>query len=190
MAPEDDPGLRGDLLQDFLLPAPPICRSQNAPDGVLRPAEGLRDLAVRQPFHGTRLNDGLLVAGRDWTPLFMSAQTGEGTEEVVERALAAWRAARADEEDARRRRPAEPIKIEPRPDSRRYEVQKLKDGSFQVRGRQVETFIEMMDMEEAEVREEAYRWLSRRGVSGALRKAGLEPGDRVRVGRTRWTWEA
>ena len=131
-----------------------------------------------------------LFAARDLAPLFISAQTGEGTDGVVDQALEVWRAARAADEEVRRQRPAAPIVIQPRPDSRRYEVQKLKDGSYRVRGRQVETFIEMMDMKEEGVREEAYRWLSRRGVSGALRKAGLEPGDLVRVGWTRWTWEA
>lgn len=131
-----------------------------------------------------------LFAERGLSPLFISAQTGDGTGEIVSRALEAWRAAREAEEAERRKRPAAPITIEPRPDSRRYEVRKLKDGSYRVTGRQVETFIDMMDMEESDVREEAYRWLSRRGVSGALRKAGLEPGGQVRVGRTRWTWEA
>ncbi len=128
-----------------------------------------------------------LFAGRGLVPLFISAQTGDGVGEVVDRALEAWR---KSEEEEHSTQPGRPISIEPRPDARRYEVLKLKDGSYRVAGRQVEKFISMMDMEKMDVREEVYRWLSRRGVSGALRKAGLEPGDQVRVGRTRWFWEA
>ena len=52
----------------------------------------------------------------------------------------------------------------------------------------VETFIEMMDLEDDEAVAEIYRWLDRRGVSAALRRAGLEVGDEVCVGTARWEW--
>ena len=79
--------------------------------------------------------------------------------------------------------------ITPRPDRRRFTVER--DGtSYRVRGGQVETFIEMMDTDDEAAMEEVYRWLDRRGVRGALRRAGMQPGDRVRIGEATWTWEA
>ena len=53
----------------------------------------------------------------------------------------------------------------------------------------METFIEMMDVEDEAAMEEVYRWLERRGVTGALRKAGLDEGAIVRVGASHWEWD-
>ncbi len=125
---------------------------------------------------------------RGVAPLYLSAMTGEGVPAIVERCAQELREAR--EEEDTRRAPAGPIVITPKPDSRRYEVVRLRDGSYRVKGRQVETFVEMMDVEDDEALEEVYRWLDRRGVTGALRKAGLGPGDLVRVGKSRWEWNA
>ena len=83
----------------------------------------------------------------------------------------------------------ETLVITPRPDSRRFHTERVKDGLFRVSGEQVETFIEMMDMDDEPSREEAQRWLTTRGVAGALRRAGLTAGDRVCVGETEWQWD-
>ena len=124
------------------------------------------------------------------TPLFISALTGESTEEVGSRAAAAVEEARQAAASQRRESRASDIVLTPRPDSRRFQVRRLKEGSFRVEGTQVETFVEMMDTEDDSALEEVYRWLERRGVAGALRKAGLEPGARVRIGRAGWVWES
>ena len=47
-----------------------------------------------------------------------------------------------------------------------------------------------MDMENIAAVEEIYRWLQRRGVTTALRRAGMTAGDLVRIGEAEWEWEA
>ena len=114
-------------------------------------------------------------------PVMISAATRQGTEELAERcgrALAESRVAA----------PPKTVAIKPRPDSRRFTVECVREGLFRVCGEQVETFVEMMDMGDAAVREEAQRWLAKRGVAGALRRAGLGTGARVRVGEVEWEW--
>lgn len=122
-------------------------------------------------------------------PLFLSAATGEGTEELTRRCLEAIHAAREAEAATRPRGPGT-VELRPRPDSRRFEVTQLRPRHYRVSGRQVETFVAMMDLEDAAAREEVYRWLERRGVSAALRRAGIGEGDVVRVGASQWRWEA
>ena len=48
----------------------------------------------------------------------------------------------------------------------------------------------MMDLDDVEARQEVHRWLDRRGVGAALRKAGVQPGHAVRVGEAEWLWES
>jgi GTP-binding protein len=126
---------------------------------------------------------------RGVTPIYLSALTGEGVTEVVDRCTESLKEVRETEELKRQSAVRGPVVITPRPDSRRFDVVRLTDGSFRVKGRQVETFIEMMDVEDEAAMEEVYRWLDRRGVSGALRKAGLDSGDTVRVGSSHWEWD-
>ena len=119
----------------------------------------------------------------------ISAATGEGTEALVACVWERLADVRRDEQARAAERPQGPVVITPRPDRRRFSVER--DGtSYRVRGGQVETFIEMMDMGDEDAMEEVYRWLDRRGVRGALRRAGMRPGDRVRIGEAAWTWEA
>ena len=119
----------------------------------------------------------------------ISAATGEGTEALVARAWERLAELRRDEQARAAERPRGPVIITPRPDRRRFNVER--DGtSYRVRGGQVETFIEMMDTDDEAAMDEVYRWLDRRGVRGALRRAGMQPGDRVRIGEATWTWEA
>ena len=39
-----------------------------------------------------------------------------------------------------------------------------------------------------EARRQLLWWLTRAGVSKALKKAGVKPGDRVRLGELEWEW--
>ncbi len=114
-------------------------------------------------------------------PVMISAVAQQGTGELAERCARTLAACRAGP------RP-KTVEIKPRPDSRRFMVERVCGGPFRVCGEQVETFIEMMDMGDAAVREEAHRWLTKRGVAGALRRAGLGTGDWVRVGEVEWEW--
>lgn len=121
------------------------------------------------------------------SPLFCSAATGEGTDAVVTACAAALA-------ELREREPAREVKVpvvRPRQDGRRFEVDELASGLFQVRGASVERFVSMMELDEDEALAETYRWLDRRGVASALYRAGCRPGDVVRIGQARikWEWE-
>ena len=121
------------------------------------------------------------------SPLFCSAATGEGTDAVVTACAAALA-------ELREREPPREVKVpvvRPRQDGRRFEVDELASGLFQVRGASVERFVSMMELDEDEALAETYRWLDRRGVASALYRAGCRPGDVVRIGQARikWEWE-
>ncbi len=125
-------------------------------------------------------------------PLFCSAASGEGADEVVQacaRALSELRQQESALEESTVRREL-PV-VRPRQDGRRFEVEPLNEGQFRVRGAQVERFVSMMELDDDEALAETFRWLDRRGVAAALERAGCEPGDTVRIGqaRIRWEWE-
>jgi GTPase len=118
--------------------------------------------------------------------LAVSAATGEGLEELRNRILASLpeeKAARPAREGA-----AEPSEFEAEHRVYRpvgeggYSVQREEDGVFRVTGRGVELLFERHDLGN----EEALAYLEQRlneiGVVAALRAAGFEPGDDVRVG--------
>ncbi len=123
-------------------------------------------------------------------PLFCSAATGEGTGAVVATCASLLAELREQEPRPARAEPAAPV-VRPRQDARRFEVEELAAGLFQVSGASVERFVAMMEIDDAESLAETYRWLDRRGVAAALRRAGCVPGDAVRIGaaRIRWEWE-
>ena len=120
-------------------------------------------------------------------PLFCSAATGEGTEAVVAACASALSELHEPE-------PARELKVpvvRPRQDGRRFEVEEISSGAFSVKGASVERFVSMMELDNDEALAETYRWLDRRGVAAALHRAGCQPGDVVRIGRSsiRWEWE-
>ena len=120
-------------------------------------------------------------------PLFCSAATGEGTEAVVAACASALSELHEPE-------PARELKVpvvRPRQDGRRFEVEQISSGAFSVKGASVERFVSMMELDNDEALAETYRWLDRRGVAAALHRAGCQPGDVVRIGRSsiRWEWE-
>jgi len=77
--------------------------------------------------------------------------------------------------------------IAPRPLSQRFEVAVL-NGVRTVRGQRVEAFAEMMPLEQEEGRQEFWRRLGRWGVVSALKRAGAQPGERVRIGQVEVEW--
>ncbi|MCH8919250.1 MAG: GTPase ObgE [Chloroflexi bacterium] len=119
--------------------------------------------------------------GRGITPLFLSAAERQGTDELMRRLVE--RLAVKEEE----RPPEEIAIIRPQPLGRRYNVRREGRG-FRVEGERVVTFAEMMPMGVEEGRQELWWRLGRWGVSGALRRAGARPGDRVRLGDLELEW--
>jgi GTP-binding protein len=115
-------------------------------------------------------------AAREMEPLFISAATGEGADELVRR-LAAALAERREEEA-----PPEALPVlRPEPLGRRFEVEREEDG-WRVEGERVVTFVEMMPVGVEEGKQETWWRLGRWGVTGRLRKAGARSGDTVRFG--------
>ena len=78
-------------------------------------------------------------------------------------------------------------KLRPGPLGRGFSVRR-EDSAFRVEGERVVAFVEMMPVEVEEGRQEMWWRLGRWGVSGALRRAGAAPGDRVRLGKVELEW--
>ena len=119
--------------------------------------------------------------GRGVTPLFLSAAERRGTDELVRRLVE--QLAVQEEEIP----PEEVPTIRPQPLGRRFSVRREGDG-YRVEGERVVTFAKMMPMGMEEGKQELWWRLGRWGVSGALRRAGARPGDRVRLGDLELEW--
>lgn len=112
---------------------------------------------------------------------FISAAQGEGVDDLVRRMAEVLAASREE-------RPAVEVpKLRPRPLGRGFSVRR-EDSAFRVEGERVVAFVEMMPVEVEEGRQEMWWRLGRWGVSGALRRAGAAPGDRVRLGKVELEW--
>jgi GTP-binding protein len=126
------------------------------------------------------------LAERGIEPFVLSAAGGDGTHELIRHV---WQELNRLREEA----PAEEAPVvetpvlrpEPRP---RVTVEKRK-GVYEVHGRRVEAMAQMLDLAQDEARAEFYRRLQRFGVAGVLRRAGVQPGDRVRFGDVEIKWE-
>jgi len=114
-------------------------------------------------------------------PLFISAASGEGVEELVK--FLAQRLHELDEEMAAETPPEEiqapVVRYANRPGSVSI---KREDGGFRIEGERAVAFAEMMPLDSEEGRAEVWRRFVRWGVMGALRRAGARRGDRIRLG--------
>ncbi|HET7677918.1 MAG TPA: Obg family GTPase CgtA, partial [Candidatus Limnocylindrales bacterium] len=63
------------------------------------------------------------------------------------------------------------------------------DDAYRVRGRRIERLAAQTDFENEESAARFQRDLERLGVDRELRRAGVEPGDLVRIGATELEWE-
>ena len=126
------------------------------------------------------------LAGEGQSVVALSAATGEGIEELRSRLgdmlpdAAAMGA------------PPEPAgvvvhRIEPVSDA--FVIER-EDGAFRVRGRRIERIAAQTNFDVEESAERFQRDLARLGIDDELRKAGIEPGDLVRIGATELEWEA
>jgi GTPase len=71
-----------------------------------------------------------------------------------------------------------------------FAVERNGDGTWQVSGRRVERLVAQTDFDNDESAARFQRELSRLGVVDALRRAGVEAGDTVRIGETELEWGA
>ena len=63
-----------------------------------------------------------------------------------------------------------------------FDVKRVGEGTFEVRGRGIELLVRRHDMDNPEALAYLEQRLSEIGVIAALRSAGFEPGDEVRIG--------
>jgi GTPase len=117
----------------------------------------------------------------------ISASTGEGIDGF--RAALAELLPSADELGL----PPEPAgvvvhRIDGAPD--RVFVSRDPDGAFRVAGRRIERLAAQTDFEVEESADRFQRDLERLGADAELRRAGIQPGDTVRVGSVELEWEA
>jgi GTP-binding protein len=119
-------------------------------------------------------------------PIAISSATGAGIDELVGAVFRAAAGA-APAETADVVRPGEPeFEAEHRvyrpQGAGGFDVVRLEDGVFEVTGRGVEMLVERHDLANPEALSYLERRLHEIGVIKALRDAGFEPGDEVRVG--------
>jgi GTPase len=69
-----------------------------------------------------------------------------------------------------------------------FRIDRDADGTWQVTGRRVERLVAQTDFENDESAARFQRELARLGVVDALRRAGVEAGDAVRIGRMELEW--
>ena len=124
---------------------------------------------IRDSFAGTRA-------------LFISAATGEGIPELMTETLGLLQSVpEAGDKIVRKVFHPQPRGVAPR-------VHKEGD-TFVVAAPELERIIAGTDMVSPQVRRELGRHLVRLGVSKALARARVKPGDRVRCGNFEWEWE-
>ena len=114
-------------------------------------------------------------------PWFISAATGENTDALAKELL---RLVRETPEAVEER--GETV-LRPRPKGRRFEVEAV-DGEYRVSGVNVQVMAQMMDVRDPATRDEFVRQLEKMGIARALERAGIQPGDTVRVGDTAFEW--
>jgi GTPase len=114
----------------------------------------------------------------------VSATENEGVDALLEQLMLLVK----EEREKAASTPPEEVPVL-RPEGReRFSVALAEPGKFEVEGRRVVTFVEMMDTDMEGARDEILRRLERWGVAKALRHNGIQPGDTVRFGEVNVTW--
>jgi len=132
-----------------------------------------------------RLDEIRGALGDAGTPvLFVSAATGEGVTELMAEAMRMLNRVMAEVEASKK---IPRTVFRPQPKDAGIGVSKEGDD-FVVVAPELERIVARVDMTNPEVRRQLQRQLARLGVSKALEKAGVKPGDKVRCGNFEWEW--
>jgi len=123
-----------------------------------------------------------LATGAPGCDLVISAHTGVGVADLVNRLAALVATARAEEAS-----PASAVVVH-RPVPEGVDVQRVGPGVWRVSGRTAERAVAFSDMGDAGAQAEAVARLRRLGVDRALSRAGVRDGDEVTVGDMTFTW--
>ncbi len=76
-----------------------------------------------------------------------------------------------------------------RPTWKGLRVERVEDGAYEVSGEDVERLALRTDWESQEGVENFQRELEKKGVVSALRKAGAESGDEIRIGEVEFDYQ-
>lgn len=120
-------------------------------------------------------------------PFFVSASTGVGVKDVIERIAALLDELAAVPVEA----PTadEPVILRPMNPEERFTIQR-EPGGYRVLGRRIERIVAMTDFDNEEGAASLQRVLKKTGISEALAKAGVHEGDTVRFGKIELEWSA
>jgi len=116
--------------------------------------------------------------------LFVSAARGEGVSELMAEAMKMLSRVAAEVEAGKK---IPKTVFRPKPGRAGASVHKEGD-TFVVVAPELERIVARVDMSSPEVRWQLQGQLARLGVSKALEKAGVKPGDKVRCGNFEWEW--
>jgi len=130
----------------------------------------------------TEIKDAFSGAGT--TPLFVSAATGEGVAGLMAETMKVLQVVTVERGSGERI----PVKVfRPQPKGKGPRVYK-EGNTFVVVSPELERIVARTDVTSPGVRWQLSRQLVKLGVSKALERAGVKPGDRVRCGDLEWDW--
>ena len=139
------------------------------------------DLALVRERQAKIMGD---LKGVGISPQFISAATGEGVSELM--AAAVKMLERLSVEGGGGEKVSRKI-FHPRPRGAKVSVRRDGD-TFVVVAPELERIVARVDISRPLVYSQVRRELDRLGVSQALKKAGVEPGNKVRCGGIEWEW--
>ena len=125
------------------------------------------------------------IEALDEPSLAISAATGEGTRQLAQRAFQVLQ-----EQLEHEAATAPPPLLRPEPRVReRVRAERDAKGTVVVHGRTAEWLAATLDADEPEAREELLDRLRRLGVQRELKRAGVRPRERIRIGDVELVWE-
>lgn len=116
-------------------------------------------------------------------PRFVSAASGEGVKELMDEVLSLLQKAPAAEKP----KEAEVPVLRPRGRQINLRVEE-EDGVFVVRSPELERLVAGSDVRDPEVKRQLGNRLNRPHIRHIMERAGLKPGDKIRIGDFEWIW--
>ena len=117
------------------------------------------------------------------SPRFVSAASGEGVKELMDEAFSLLQKNPLPE------KPRETEVPVLRPMGRQINLRvDEKDGVFVVRSPELERLVAGSDVRDPEVKRQLGNRLTRPHIRHIMERAGLKPGDKIRIGDFEWTW--
>jgi len=114
---------------------------------------------------------------------FVSAATGEGVKELMDEVLSLLQKIPPPKTP---REAAVPV-LRPRGKEPGLSVEEL-DGAFVIRSPELERLVAGSDFRDPEVRRQLGNRFTRPRLRHALERAGIKPGDKIRIGEFEWIW--